>query len=192
MAQRNWTSGWWRFDYNTGPDASGGGSWVYCGSTRDGLHLRQSQHVYHIQSDEFGDAHPDSILQGVDYTVEGVFVEFARLLDSGILDTQPGQQGQVNTNVGLRASDLYGALCMTPLPGTPSASAQYLGAGKSIIAYSAGCINDIEELLSSKPTEPALTFELLPALNHSNLAYVIANTPALTGIVVDSHASFPS
>lgn len=191
MAQRNWLSGWWRFDYNPTITASGGGTWNYCGSTRDGLHLRQNQHKFDIKSDEFGDATPDHVLQGVDYLVEGVFVEYALLIASGVLDTQPFERGEVNTNVGLRASDIYGALCMTPLPGTPSASAQFMGAGNSIIAYSAGCINDIDELLGSKPIEPALTFQLLPALNHSNKAYVIAATPALTSIVVDSHPAFP-
>lgn len=191
MAQRNWLSGWWRFDYNPNVSASGGGTWNYCGSTRDGLHLRQMQHKFDIKSDEFGDATPDHILQGCDYMVEGVFVEMALLLASGILDTQPGAQGQVNTNVGLRASDIYGALCMTPLPGTPSASSQWMTAGQSLVAYSAGCINDIEELLSSKPVEPALTFQLLPALNFSNKAYVKTGTPALTSITVDNHSPFP-
>lgn len=180
--ERNWLSGWWRFDYNPGAATSGGGTWNYCGSTRDGLHLRQSQHTYEVHSDEFGDAIADEVLQGVDYTVEGVFVQMALLLASGILDTQPGVQGQVNTNVGLRASDLYGALCMTPLPGTPSSSAQWLGVGNSIIGYSAGCINDIDELLGSKPTEPALTFRLLPAQNYANNAYVKTTTPDLTVI----------
>lgn len=155
-----------------GPNGSAG-SYVSIGQCRDGWSIETTLHEQDVHSDAFGDAIADTINQGQDYRIVGISIEFTRLKNSTALFIQPGAQGNVNINVGLRGTDLYGRLALTPITGTPAATD--LGAGMSYVFPIAAPANDFSILLSSKLREVHLSFKVLTT---TGSAYSIVSTPS--------------
>ncbi len=143
--------------------SSAGATWSTFGSTRDGFRLKPILHEQEVHDDAFGDGVADTIQQGVDYQLEGIAIEYAKLSSSNAMWSQIGVEGLNNQNVGHRGSDLYGSLCLTPVAGTPAAT--QIGAGNSYLFYLCAIINDPEVLLSAKLREVPVTFRCLPDPN---------------------------
>jgi len=173
MAQKNdYTAGWFLAAYSASNSSY---SWATIGSTRDGWTVHQTFHEQDVHDDRFGDGRADTVQQGVDYEVSGIMLNLNAAVASGVFNAQESE-GNTNNNVGLLGSTLYGALCLTPLAGTPAAS--LLGGGMSYLFYIAAIANNVDRLLSSKLREIPVTFKTIPSQPNSNKCYVIAATPA--------------
>ena len=153
------------------PTTGSGGTptYAYIGTSRDGWTRREVIHKQVVKDDLYGEAEPDSINQGVDYELEGVSIEWDKLISSGIYNSplinatigSPAQQyGFVNADVGYRNRDLAGSLVLTPKPFTPAAL--LIGAGNSYVFFSALIMNNLDVLYSSKLFEVPVTFKLYP------------------------------
>ncbi len=146
-------------------------SYVSLGQTREGANIETTIHEQDVHSDAFGDAIADTIQQGVDYRVTLIGIEYTKLKQA--LFALPAAQGNVNITVGLRGTDLYGSLAMTPITGTPAATEA--GAGNSYVFPIATPANDFSILLSSKLREVHVSFKVLTT---TGSAYTITSTPA--------------
>lgn len=178
-----------------------GATWYAIGNTRDGWRMRPQIHSQRVQDDAYGEGAPDMILLGADYTLTGMMVMLKKLMpdpagnppNPTALWNTLGGVGFTYNNVGQLASQTFGTLCLTPIPGTPAADV--IGAGNSYIIPLAGVINDFELPLSSRLMEVPTTWHCLPdpntnpvnpALNpvpnpnpnpNYNMAIYIATTP---------------
>lgn len=163
-----------------GSAGAGTPSWVTIGSTEKGWELKPSILVDPVNDDAFGRGAADTIMQGVDMTLDGLTVEAGKVNASGVMFAVPGAEGHSNNNVGLRGSDLYGSLCLTPIAGTPAAATppQGIGAGNSYVIFLCAVIGDPSQLLASTLRKIPLNFMCLPDPANSNEFYQIVTTPA--------------
>lgn len=153
--------------------AGSGSAYQDCGSTREGWRLRITLHEQDVHDDAFGQGIADTIQEGADATVEGLSVAAGILqATNAILWAQQSAEGKSNNNVGLRGSDLYGSLKLTPIAGTPAAAT--IGAGNSYFFDLAAVANNIEMLLGSGLREIPITFKVLPNQANGNQLYRIA------------------
>lgn len=162
-------------------------SYLYLGSTEDGVQLSRIQHQRMIQEDLFGDASGEGVQTGVDIQLSGVWVEVGGV---GISDLQAVQMPLLdsNTDAGYPLSSLFGQLVLTPKPGTPAmyqigglygliyGGGPYTGAGLSYIFYNCGPINDLSVILHSKLSKLPITFKCLPLYGWSQGEYNSGNT----------------
>lgn len=146
-------------------------AYVNLGQTREGATIETTVHEQDVHSDAFGDAIAETIQQGVDYRVTLTGIEYTKVKQA--MFALPVTQGNVNTKVGLRGTDLYGPLALTPIVGTPASTE--IGAGNSYVFPLTAPGNNINILLSSKLREINLSFK---ALTVTGSAYSITTTPA--------------
>jgi hypothetical protein len=175
QAQLGTTSGYFTAYYAPHGSAP---AYVSVGQCQDGWEIETTLHEQDVHSDAFGEAVAERINQGADYRVTGISIEYLKLKACLALFNQPGAQGNVNINVGLRGTDLYGALALTPLIGTPAATE--LGAGNSYSFPFAAVGNTFNIPLMSKCRIVHLSFNVLTT---SGSAYSIVSTASLSGVL---------
>lgn len=178
MADYNdYNSGHWNAAFSPAP-LSGGASFVTIGSTTEGWTLETTLHEEEIHDDRFGQGVADTVQEGADYRVSGIVLNIGVVESSGMLYSQIGQ-GKTNDNCGLLGSSLYGSLCLTPVPGTPAASANKgIGAGNSYVFYLCAVGNSYSYLMGNRHRTIPVSFRCLPSQSQGNKAYAIIATPS--------------
>ena len=177
LVQRSYIAGHFLCAWSsTSISSSAGATWTSIGSTQNGWRLRPTIHTNPVNDDAFGDGRADVIQAGADFMLEGITVQAKLVQASGVIWNSVGGEGYSLNNVGLRGSDIYGSICLTPIAGTPAAN--LIGAGNSYVIPLAGVVNDPEILLASKLREIPLSFDVLPDPNNANKFYLIEATPS--------------
>lgn len=158
--------------YVIGSDPETFNPFYYLGSTENGIKLSKIQHQRFIQEDLGGDANLDGVQTGVDYQLNGVWIEANT---QGLFNLQSVQEymTDVNTTAGYPLSELYGMLAITPKPFTTAAYQaattyyQIYGiygytAPLSYIFFNTGPINNMDIELWSGIEKMPITFKCLP------------------------------
>ena len=164
----------------------GQSTWKSIGSTRDGFRIRASAHKQDVQDDAYGEAIADQVILGVDYSIAFEFVEYDKIISSGILKTVgTADIGDVKTNVGIMASKKSFKLAMIPVAGTTAADTSVMGgSGKAYIVPMASISSDIEFLFASKLNQGPMTLTALPdrtsGTTHADKAIYIDTAPTIS------------